>query len=148
MDCRRVGLPADHGRSGDWPSTMPLTLQLIPGDFAVCRLPATEPVPAWAGSAVFSSVTRTTNEVSILWPAAQVPACVQHESGWRLLKLQGPFAFTETGILAAVLAPLAAAKIGILATATFDTDYVFVKTGRLEEACGMLETAGHAVLRG
>ncbi|HEY0864259.1 MAG TPA: ACT domain-containing protein [Lacunisphaera sp.] len=121
---------------------MSLTLQLIPGEFAVCRLPATEPVPAWASSAVFSSVTRTADELSILCPAAQVPADVKHESGWRLLKLQGPFAFTETGILAAVLAPLAAAKIGILATATFDTDYVLVKAGRLDETRHCLEAAG------
>lgn len=124
---------------------MSLTLQLIPGEFAVCRLPATAPVPAWAGSAVFSSVTRTADELSIMCPAAQVPAGVQHEAGWRLLKLQGPFAFTETGILAAVLAPLAAAKIGILATATFDTDYVLVKAARFEEACGVIKAAGHAV---
>ena len=125
---------------------MPLTLQIIPGEFAVCRLPAAEPVPAWAGSGVFSSVTRTADELSILCPAAQVPAGVKHEAGWRLLKLQGPFAFTETGILAAVLAPLAAAKIGILATATFDTDYVLVKTGRLDEACRVLEATGHTVI--
>ena len=124
---------------------MALTLQLIPGEFAVCRLPATEPVPAWAGSAVFSSVTPTADELSILCPAAQVPAGVKHEAGWRLLKLQGPFAFTETGILAAVLAPLAAARIGILATATFDTDYVLVKAARFEEACGVIKAAGHAV---
>lgn len=124
---------------------MPLVLQVVAGEFAVCRLPATEPVPAWAGSGVFSSVTRTANELSILCPAAQVPAGVKHESGWRLLQLQGPFAFTETGILASVLAPLATAKIGILATATFDTDYVFVKNGRLEEACRVLEAAGLTV---
>jgi uncharacterized protein len=125
---------------------MPLTLQLIPGEFAVCRLPATGPVPDWAGSAVFSSVTRTADELSILCPAAHVPAGVQHESGWRLLKLQGPFAFTETGILAAALAPLAAAKIGILATATFDTDYVLVKAAQLDEARRTLEAAGHTVI--
>lgn len=124
---------------------MPLVLQVAAGEFAVCRLPATAPVPAWAGSGVFSSVTRTADELSILCPAAQVPAGIKHESGWRLLKLQGPFAFTETGILATVLAPLADAKIGILATATFDTDYVFVKAGQLVEACRVLEAAGISV---
>ncbi len=124
---------------------MPLVLQVVAGEFAVCRLPATEPVPAWAGSGVFSSVTRTADELSIMCPAAQVPAGIKHESGWRLLKLQGPFAFTETGILAAVLVPLATAKIGILATATFDTDYVLVKAARLEEACRLIEAAGHTV---
>ncbi len=124
---------------------MPLTLQLIPGEFAVCRLFPTQPVPAWAGSGVFSSVTRTTEELSIICPATQVPPSIKHEAGWRLLKFQGPFAFTETGILAAVLAPLAAAKIGILATATYDTDYVLVKNSQLDAALHALEAVGHAV---
>jgi len=126
---------------------MPLTLQLIHGEFAVCRLPAAASVPNWAGSAVFSSITRTADELSIICPAAQVPAGVQHEAGWRLLKFAGPFDFTETGILASVLAPLAAARIGILATATFDTDYLLVKGARLTEVQQALEAAGHTFLR-
>ncbi|MDI1251473.1 MAG: ACT domain-containing protein [Lacunisphaera sp.] len=127
---------------------MTLVLQLLPGEFAVCRLAPAAPVPAWAGSPVFSSVTRTGDELSIVCPAAQVPVDVKHEAGWRVLKIQGPFAFTETGILASVLAPLAAAKIGILATATFDTDYVMVKAERLEDALHTLAAAGHMVRRG
>jgi hypothetical protein len=134
---------------------MPLTLQLIPGEFAVCRLSAFEPavaavgsataVPAWAYSPVFSSVTRTGDELSIICPAMQVPADIQHDAGWRVLKFQGPFAFTETGILASVLTPLAAAKISILATATFDTDYLLVKSAQLEAARRALTAVGHLV---
>lgn len=126
---------------------MPLILHLLPGEFAVCRLPPAAAVPAWTGSPVFSSVTRTGDELSIICLAAQVPPDVQREAGWRLLKTQGPFAFTETGILASVLAPLAAAKIGILAVATFDTDYVLVKAERLDAALPALAAAGHLVHR-
>ena len=122
-----------------------MVLQVVAGDFAVCRLPAAEPVPLWAGSTVFSSVTRTVDELSIICPAVQVPVGVKHEAGWSLLKFQGLFAFTETGILAAVLAPLAVAKIGILATATFDTDYLMVKSAKLSAAQRTLESAGHLI---
>jgi hypothetical protein len=125
-----------------------LVLQLVAGEFAVCRLPPAEPVPAWAGSAVFSSVTRTADELSIICPAAAVPAGVTSEAGWRLVKFHGPFAFTETGILAAVVAPLAAAKIGILAVATHDTDYVLIKAAQTAEALRQLTAAGHQVRRG
>jgi hypothetical protein len=124
-----------------------IVLQAVAGEFAVCRLLPAEPVPTWAGSAVFSAVTRTAEELSIICPAAQVPAGVKHEAGWSLLKFQGPFAFGETGILAAVLAPLAAEKIGILATATFDTDYLMVKSAQLPEARRALESAGHSFRR-
>jgi len=117
-----------------------LTLLLAGGEFAVCRLPPDAPVPAWAGSGVFSSATRTTDE--------RQPAGVKHEADWRLLKFAGPFPFTETGILAAVLAPLGTAKISVLATATFDTDYVFVKATQLAAAIRALEAAGHTVRNG
>jgi hypothetical protein len=124
---------------------MPVTLHLLPGEFAICRLSSSEAVPAWAGSAVFSSVTRTADELSILCPTEQVPAGTKHDAGWRVLKFQGPFAFNETGILASVLVPLASVKISILATATFDTDYLLVKSEQLEAARRVLEQAGHVV---
>lgn len=124
---------------------MPITLHLLPGEFAVCRLSASEPAPAWAGSAVFSAVTRTADELSIICPAAQVPAAVKSDAGRRVLKFQGPFAFAETGILASVLAPLASAKISILATATFNTDYLLVKSPQLDAARRALEAAGHII---
>jgi hypothetical protein len=126
---------------------MALTLHLIPGEFAICRLPPNEPVPAWAGSAVFCSVTRTTDELSMVCPASQVPPGTKHESDWRLLKLKGPFAFDAIGILAAVLTPLASAGVSSLAIATFDTDHVLVKADRLEFAIHSLEAAGHRVRR-
>lgn len=126
---------------------MPFTLQLIAGEFAICRLAPTAPVPAWAGSSVFSSVTRTADELSILCPASQVPAAVQHERGWRLLKFKGPFDFGAVGILASVLTPLAGARISSLAVASFDTDYLLVKQATLDAALAALEAAGHTIGR-
>jgi|CXWL01.1.fsa_nt_gi hypothetical protein len=122
-----------------------LTLQLEAGDFSVCRLSPSEPVPAWAGSGVFSSVTRTTEELSVICPSVQVPSGVKHEAGWRLLKLQGPFDFGAVGVLASVTGPLAAARVSLLAVATFDTDYVLVKTTQLDVALAALRAAGHQV---
>ncbi len=122
-----------------------VTLELVAGEFAVCRLPAAAAVPAWAGSAIFSSITRTTDELSIMCPAAQVPAGVKHEAGWRLLKFAGPFDFGVVGILASVAAPLAAAAISSLAVATFDTDYLLVKADRIDAVVQALTAAGHTV---
>lgn len=126
---------------------MPLILQLIPGEFTVCRLPPNEPVPAWAGSAVFSSVTRTPDELSVVCPAGQVPAVAKAEPGWRMLKLAGPLDFGAVGIMVSVAGPLASAGISLLTIGTFDTDYVLVKAGRLADAIRTLEAAGHTVRR-
>lgn len=122
-----------------------LVLQLVAGDFAVCRLPPAEPVPAWAGSAVFSSVTRTAEELSVICPAAAVPAGIKAERGWRLLQVAGPLDFAAVGVLHAITAPLAQAGISLLGLGTFDTDYVLVQGDRLAAARRALTTAGHRV---
>lgn len=124
-----------------------ITLLLQTDEYATCRLLPTEPVPAWADTAGFSSITRTADELSIVCAAAFVPANIRAERGWRLIKFQGPFAFSATGILSSVLAPLATAHISSLAVATFDTDYLLVKTEKLEATVRALETAGHIVQR-
>jgi len=111
----------------------------MPGEYAVVRLGPVEPVPNWVNCGVFCSVTRTPEELSLLVEAAAVPPGLQMESGWRGLKLEGPFAFNQIGILAGILTPLALAGISILAVSTFDTDYVFVKNNQFEEAVKVLE---------
>ncbi len=123
-----------------------LTLCLIPGEFAISRLPAAAAVPAWAHSAVFSSVTRTADELSVIGPVDEIPSGVHSERGWRLLKFQGPFDFGAVGVLASVTAPLARAGVSLLAVGTFDTDYLLLKAAQLVAAVSALEAAGHTVL--
>jgi hypothetical protein len=110
----------------------------LPGEYAVVRLGPVESIPGWADCGVFYSITRTPEELSILVEAAAVPAGLQMEAGWCGLKLEGPFAFNEVGVLAGILTPLADAGISILAISTFDTDYVFIKSDRFEDALNIL----------
>jgi uncharacterized protein len=72
-----------------------------------------------------------------------VPAGVQAELDWAALQLQGPFPFEMSGILAAILNPLADEGIGIFAISTFDTDYVLVKADHVQAADDALRRAGH-----
>lgn len=122
----------------------PQRFAILPGEWAVARLAPDAPIPPWAlAPAPFHSVTRTAAELSIVAPAAQVPVEVRAERGWALLRLQGPFAFDQTGILASVAAPLAAAGVGLFALSTFDTDYLLVKAAQLPEALAALRAEGH-----
>lgn len=127
---------------------MPLALKALPGSFAVCRLPAGSALPDWFRPGPFATVSWTEDELSILCEQSQVPEQAQCERGWRCLMLQGPFAFDQTGILLQVLQPLAAAKIGIFALSTFDTDYVLVKDHAFEAALQALVASGLTVGRG
>jgi hypothetical protein len=118
-------------------------LSVLPGTFAVSRLPADSPVPAWALDQAFVSVTRTSDELSIVCAEEQVPMDITAERGWRALKVEGPLDFGLTGILAGLAAPLAAAGISIFAISTYDTDYLLVREERLEEAIDVLAGAGY-----
>jgi hypothetical protein len=99
--------------------------RVLPGQFAVCRLDRDTPWPVWARGS-FVSVTATEDELSIVCDAVAVPATITADREWRLLKVVGPFAFTTTGVLASLAAPLAQAGVSLLAIATYDTDYLLV----------------------
>jgi hypothetical protein len=116
------------------------------GRMAVCRLAPDTPLPEWArAGSGFVSITRTSDELSIVCAEALVPAGVQAASGFRVLKVQGPLSFDATGIIARLTSSLAAAGISVLAVATYETDYLLVKEERLDAAIAALRDGGHVV---
>jgi hypothetical protein len=122
-----------------------LDLTPLPERLAVCRLPADAPLPAWAMTGPWSSITRTADELSIVCREREAPGDVIAERGWRALKVAGPLDFGLTGVLAALAGPLAEAGVSLFAVSTYDTDYVLVKADRLAEAVRALIAAGHRV---
>jgi len=122
-------------------------LELLPGVYAVCRLDKDAVLPDWAIGGPFSSITRTTEELSVVCPDAQVAPGVQKETGWRVLTVRGPLDFSQTGVLSSLIGSLAEKGVSIFALSTFDTDYVMVKHEQLKEAIQTLESAGHDVRR-
>jgi hypothetical protein len=125
----------------------PLRLEIIPGTYAVCRLDAADPLPAWAGSGPFVSATRTEAELSVVCPEGAVPPGVRAEPGWRCLRVVGPLGFGMTGVLASLAGPLASSGVSIFVVSTYDTDYLMVQERDLERGKDALERAGHAVAR-
>jgi hypothetical protein len=124
-----------------------LKFQRITGSFAVCRLPPQAPLPDWALSGVVTSVTRTAEELSIVCPQENVPEGLQAEKGWICFELGGPFPFSQTGVLASFIDPLAERGVSIVAISTFDTDYVLVKEELAGAALEAFQEAGHTLSR-
>lgn len=122
---------------------MPMRLTLLPEAMAVCRLPADAPLPPGILDAGFCSVTRTAEELSIVLPADRVQDGWKAETGWRMLQVAGPLGFELTGIVAGLTTPLAAAGLPVFVVSTFDTDYLLVRSDRLETAIEALSKAGH-----
>src|SRR5258708_13581713 len=100
---------------------------------AVCRLAPDARIPAWALEGGFLCVVRASDELSIVCgedackenvrKEDRMPDGAFAERGWIALKLEGPFPFSMTGVLASFLQPLAAAKIPFFAISTFVTEY-------------------------
>ena len=134
-----MGIPVESAPNAS------LRLSLLEERLAVCRLEPRAEIPPWATSAPFFCVARTPDELSVVCPEEHVPAGITCERGWRALKLQGPFGFESTGVLASVASPLADSEVGILAIATYDTDYVLVKEEQLHPAIAALRERGHEV---
>lgn len=123
---------------------MTQSFSVLPGRLAIARFAADAQAPIELLSATgFLSITRTADELSIVCPEALTERFPQADRGWRAIKVHGPFAFDQVGILASLLTPLAAASIGIFAISTFDTDYILVKAEDLDRAVGALQSSGH-----
>jgi len=120
-------------------------LSVLPGSLAMVRLAPNAALPSWSVQGGFFSVTRTDDELSIVCPADRVPSGVRAETGFRALKVRGPFALSEIGVLAALAAPLAAAKVSVFVISTFETDYLLVNEEQLPAAVAALRIDGHQV---
>ncbi|MFL9814547.1 ACT domain-containing protein [Stutzerimonas sp. VN223-3] len=123
---------------------MKLSFSVLPKSFVVARLEPSADVPSTVlASRDFISITRTDDELSIVCSENVATDLTKVDQPWRAIKVHGPFAFDQTGVLASFLSPLASASIGIFATSTFDTDYILVKSENLEHAVQALQVAGH-----
>lgn len=125
-------------------------LTRLTGDFAVARAAPDAPLPDRVASLVtgggaFVTVSRTAEELSVVAPEAAVAGMDRIEPGWSLFMVHGPFAFDETGIVAALSKALAEAGIGIFVISTFDTDWILVKTTDADRAAGCWRADGHRV---
>lgn len=114
---------------------------------AVCQLPSDLPVPGWAaGPGRLRATIRGSTELTIVCAMDSVPADVRHEGPFTAFEVEGPLDLAQTGVLAAVLAPLAAAGVSVFTLSTFETNWVLVPSLQHPAASRALQRAGHTVV--
>jgi len=123
-----------------------MRLRLLAETYSICQLDCQAPVPDWA-IGPFVSVTRTVEELSIVCPHRQVPASVKSAGQWCCLHLPGPFEFSEVGIIAAVVTPLAKAGVPVFVISTFNTDWLLIQESFQEQAVSVLQAAQYEIER-
>jgi len=122
-----------------------LSLVILPQRLAICRLFPDEPIPNFLSLSPFWSITRTSDELSVVLSEDIVPADWKAETGWRCLKVIGPLDFDLTGCLASLAMPLCEAGVSIFVISTYDTDYLLIREESLEKATQILLKSGHVV---
>ena len=125
------------------PTTMNLTITTLKESYSIHRFVPDAIIPDTIQESRFYSVSRTDEELTVVCEAYIDLNAPRSETGWRIIKIVGPLEFSLTGILAAVSALLAREKISIFAISTFDTDYILVRSEKLEKARRGLQEAGH-----
>ena len=125
-----------------------LKFRQLPGLYAIVRLGPDSIIPDWAMRGEFTSTTRTADELSIVCPAESVPKDLDRGPRWICLKLEGPFPFSQTGILLSFIEPLSDIGIPIFAISTYDTDYVLVQQESAGITLEALDKAGHKLIGG
>ena len=119
-----------------------LRLLVHPWHLLVERFDATTPladVVAQAPPQGFAALVRTAESVTLVREAKGGDIGVV----WRAIEIAGSFAFSETGVLAAIAQPLADAGVSIFAVNSYETDFVLVQEGDMERARAAVEGAGH-----
>lgn len=116
-----------------------------PDALAVVRLGRGAKIPAWASASTLFSVTATNDETSVVCHASSVPAKARRQGPFVAFEVSGPLDVKATGVLHALLGPLAEAEISVFTISTYDTDWILVQAGRADQAEEAWTSAGHTV---
>ena len=120
-------------------SEIDITMEWLPGRYAVCRFDPSASIPGWAlAGGGFVSITHSERELSIVAAESIVPAEVTAERGWAVMRVVGKLDFSIVGVLAMLTTALAKAKIPCFAISTYDTDYILVKQQDADDAAEAL----------
>ena len=145
---KKMPVAHDEGKNPQPPGRRQLKFRWLPGAYAIVRMDPEATVPDWATKGAFSSVTRSADELSIVCPADNLPANLSSECHWICFKLEGPFPFSQTGVLLSCIEPPSHNGVPIFAISTYDTDYVLVQEEFMVVAEQALGAAGHALISG
>lgn len=125
-------------------------LRLLKGLFSIARLSPDAVIPPSIIQIPYTSITRTPEELSIVYPEILSQEMdtygsthIEHE--WRMFRVLDTLDFSMTGVLLSLLQPLSEAGVSIFAISTYNTDYFLVHSKDNELALTVLCQAGHSI---
>ena len=118
-------------------------IKTLPYPLTVCKVKSASVIDLTKD---FYFIGKTDEEISLVCQTADTPTeTIEREDGWRAFRLQGQLDFSLIGILSRISSILAAAKVGIFAVSTFNTDYILVKDEQFSTAIDALQAQGYEI---
>lgn len=138
--------PGSHNRHESL-ANVRFSFTVLDDYYVIYQLAADSDIPGGINNPNFFSVTRTTDEISIICRQSTVIsfAYLETETNWRIVKINGSLAFNMVGVLAHVSGILADANISVFTISTFATDYFLLKQENLDKALTLLKSHGHTI---
>lgn len=121
-----------------------MELTQLKEDFAVCKLASLDQVNL---NRPFTFLSRTDEEISLVCPTQTLPGNTTHvDQGWKGLRIAGCLEFSMIGIIAKLSSLLAEHNISIFVVSTYNTDYIFLKSGSYDDAIRILTGHDYQIL--
>ena len=114
--------------------------------YAICKLDKYDKIPDWINFDSFFSITNTDEEFSVVCEEKYVPKNIISDFGWNILKIVGPLDFSLVGILSKISGILAKEGISIFAISTYDTDYILVKSDKIDQTIEVLKRYDYEIV--
>jgi hypothetical protein len=119
-----------------------LNIEVLNHDYSIHKLSFNSEIPIEILNSDFYTVSKTSDELSVVCESRIEIKSLEEEPGWRCIKVLGPLDFNLTGILAKISNTLEKEEISLFAISTYDTDYVLVKKDKLGDSLNALRMAG------
>ncbi|WP_067691696.1 ACT domain-containing protein [Nocardia jejuensis] len=112
-------------------------LRIVPSQFSVDHMPNS----TFPDDDEWIALVRAPEGLTVI---REAPGWAEGEI-WKGFYSDGPHGMSKTGMLAALIGPLAEARIPVFVASTYHADLVLVPDNRLGEASATLREAGHRI---
>lgn len=116
-----------------------MDLKVLENKFKLVKLDPSEIIPEEVLMQDIYSVTKTEEEISIVLDNNINIENGIIEDNWKAIKIVGTLDFSLIGILSKISTILSNAEISIFALSTYNTDYILLKSDKLEKAITVLK---------
>ena len=124
-------------------------INLIPlaDDYSIYQLDFDQKIPSQILDSGFYSITRTSDEVSIVASCRIDMENLKADHGWKGFKVAGILDFSLVGIINDITKPLKDNSISVFVISTFNTDYIFVKKESFERSIEIFRSSDNICIR-